>query len=415
METRDKSEFEARVREHVTELFVEARGQRGAVVKGHIDLMGRSYFTLRGGPAAMRFAEYLDTLPGFSDRERSAATSVTNSEVGALVMTFAKAVCSADLLIDETVWPETLDLLRARAFEGKLKRLTTASLVNLEVEDRIDLGVARLRPVADQERSALAWGVESGMVLAGPDKADACVEIETFETVRSRSPEPYELIDAVLLALWLIGLEDVRLAGVHERRGLDPWQTVDFKPIHHVKHQAGNVRDPGQLIEVFRWVREAQSLRPKGLASALRRFRLIHEHPRADDLIVDQVIVLEALFKSREERGDLAYRLRLRAAHFLGESLAERKRIFDVLKDLYERRSALAHGGSDRASDQVAARDLSEVLRLTLLKFVRLAAEIQDTAICSRVCDELDSRVLERAGDGPAPVASARTGGAGSE
>jgi hypothetical protein len=60
---------------------------------------------------------------------------------------------------------------------------------------------------------------------------------------------------------------------------------------------------------------------------------------------IDLGIVLEALFLDDSSKDELSFRLRLRAARWLGENLASRKEIHELLGLLYDRRSLAVHTG----------------------------------------------------------------------
>lgn len=61
------------------------------------------------------------------------------------------------------------------------------------------------------------------------------------------------------------------------------------------------------------------------------------------------MIAAEALFLSdlgsSTDRGELKYRLALRAAHFIEAADLTRRQVFEHMKRAYDVRSAIAHGG----------------------------------------------------------------------
>ena len=64
-----------------------------------------------------------------------------------------------------------------------------------------------------------------------------------------------------------------------------------------------------------------------------------------EDRIIDLSIALEAIYLFGGERGEIAYRLALRAARYLRGSREQRKRLFGTIKKIYKHRSKIAHGG----------------------------------------------------------------------
>jgi hypothetical protein len=87
-----------------------------------------------------------------------------------------------------------------------------------------------------------------------------------------------------------------------------------------------------------------------GWEIAIRRFRDMYERHTPDDpeLILAMAIAFEALYlcEADDSKHELSYRLRLRAARFLRDSVEEREDVFDILRDLYRFRSKVAHGSS---------------------------------------------------------------------
>ena len=81
---------------------------------------------------------------------------------------------------------------------------------------------------------------------------------------------------------------------------------------------------------------------------ALGRFRNSVERysPSDPERLLEYAIALEALYLSElsSDRAELQYRLALRLARFLENDLDNRKKTFDVVRDLYRFRSRVAHG-----------------------------------------------------------------------
>lgn len=85
------------------------------------------------------------------------------------------------------------------------------------------------------------------------------------------------------------------------------------------------------------------------LASATHRFALAGERQRADDRIVDLMISAEALFLTDvgqpQERGELRYRLAVRAAFYIESDELPRSALYRHMRRGYDARSAIVHGG----------------------------------------------------------------------
>jgi len=122
-----------------------------------------------------------------------------------------------------------------------------------------------------------------------------------------------------------------------------------------------------------RYFQMSGSLR-RSIDVALDRLNLARRRRTPGDQAIDSGICLEALLGD-ESPQELAYKLRLRAALLLGTTLDERKKIRQVVRDLYELRSKVVHGRArwptDAVSDaQCAARGL-EICTQALRAIVR--------------------------------------------
>ena len=99
-----------------------------------------------------------------------------------------------------------------------------------------------------------------------------------------------------------------------------------------------------------------QGVAAKGaLANAVRRFSYASDRDRHDDRLVDLMIAAESRFLADigppQERGELRYRLSLRAAFFIESPEYSRREIFKHMKRAYDARSAIVHGGGEPGRD----------------------------------------------------------------
>lgn len=125
------------------------------------------------------------------------------------------------------------------------------------------------------------------------------------------------------------------------------------------------------------------------LANAARRFSDASDRDRDDDRLVDLMIAAESLFLSDagapQERGELRYRLALRAAFFIDSNEYSRRQIFKHMRRSYNVRSAIVHGGGEPDPDllksptdaPLSLRDFTKVtehlLRIALKKGIAIA------------------------------------------
>jgi len=91
----------------------------------------------------------------------------------------------------------------------------------------------------------------------------------------------------------------------------------------------------------------------------LDRLSLSGRRGRTVDRHLDVGIALEAVLAFGDQtKTDIGYRLRVRAARFLGGTLDERRGIAERVKKLYQRRSTIGHG-----EDLAKAKSLEEAER----------------------------------------------------
>lgn len=76
-----------------------------------------------------------------------------------------------------------------------------------------------------------------------------------------------------------------------------------------------------------------------------RRLRSASTRREREDALVDYVIGLEALLGVEEERTELSYRFRIRGSVLLSKTRSARKGFINPLRELYDLRSRLVHGG----------------------------------------------------------------------
>ncbi|MGH7881741.1 MAG: hypothetical protein ACREN8_02380 [Candidatus Dormibacteraceae bacterium] len=128
----------------------------------------------------------------------------------------------------------------------------------------------------------------------------------------------------------------------------------------------------------------------KHLALAVRRFSYKGERTRAEDRLVDLIVAAEALFLGgdTDERGELSYRLALRAASFIEDSNQSPQSIFNLFRNAYKFRSGFVHGSAVKSIKQDDGPDLTPeklievvegLLRSGLRKAVVLAAEVESS------------------------------------
>src|SRR5262249_29630803 len=83
------------------------------------------------------------------------------------------------------------------------------------------------------------------------------------------------------------------------------------------------------------------------LDSAIRRFGYAGERHRPEDRLMDLMISAESLFLSDiGSTSEMSYRLALRFAHFAGLEGYSKKDAFRFMRNAYDARSSIVHGGT---------------------------------------------------------------------
>lgn len=100
-----------------------------------------------------------------------------------------------------------------------------------------------------------------------------------------------------------------------------------------------------QFLELWRLLEEGSG----HFDFSIRRFNLAFDRGLLADRIVDLVIAAESLFLSdlgKKDRGELRFRFALRAAKFIEYPKYGEIDVFRVMRQAYDARSAIVHGGS---------------------------------------------------------------------
>ena len=285
-----------------------------------------------------------------------------------------------------------------------------APIAGLSLTENVDLGPGiRIKKLADEEISQL---LEHGLLSDRPMRAsnvridiDCCVSISVRKTKWDGVEHPLKRatriseeiakdLEVAFRALVIHKTGHLQIVGsVLYGRGF--FQGFPFPSVTHAIHHRRfrrkyewSSQDAIGLKEIYQNLVQSGAKMNKGLEFALRRFLYGYERVREEDALVDLMIAAEAMFL-REDRSEkeLSYRLKLRAARFLSENIAERQAIFKLFTQAYDVRSAVVHGGDpeipkkkDGSEQSFAAfvEEVEEHLRIALKQLLKLAANKAD-------------------------------------
>ena len=141
------------------------------------------------------------------------------------------------------------------------------------------------------------------------------------------------------------------------------------------------------LVRVWTLLQRPRLRRHKGLALALHRLSYQSQREQPEDELLDTMIAAEALYLAElgnaAERGELRYRLALRAALWAdpGQVGFARREVLSLMKSAYDARSAIAHGGTPKAEDikvrgqRVSLQELTKAAKSVITAGCRAALD----------------------------------------
>lgn len=261
-----------------------------------------------------------------------------------------------------------IDLRTAELFANDVERVASAddlsymiclplSAINLEPADGpVICGQYKLRVLSATEQAD--WF--SGLSDNGLWQVEGFVAFPSvLATIRVTGPRgepmhpPRDVADLFVIACYLHGH---RIAGSVVATMTDPvWVqggkhsgplSIPRSSTQPTTIGADALRDVVATIPILTRFSMRQPRSPKDLA--LHRFAAGIARQNDADAVLDFVIALEALllpYDPDARHGDLSYRFRVHGAMFIAEATDQRREVFRQLRNLYEMRSRLVHGG----------------------------------------------------------------------
>lgn len=115
-----------------------------------------------------------------------------------------------------------------------------------------------------------------------------------------------------------------------------------------------------QLSNLYRQVKKSEIFFEKDFEIISYRYHQIHKRDYLPDIIIDALIVLEMLF-TRKMKEQIRSHLSQNCALFIAESPEEYERFNKLLKEAYELRSTIVHGGNweSKVNDLIKRRIFS--------------------------------------------------------
>lgn len=270
--------------------------------------------------------------------------------------------------------------------------------ITLPQDLHLDGGLVMRPPTEDELQAAFRTRISTG---AHEAILNTGVVIEGTERVRRNNRSVLsDRASAVLTALRIWTRRPVDAIATYEAEGPDAMGRGSVRVGNRSWFGTGEPLSDPMAFQAF-WTRTKDiAIRPpSALGVALRRVDLMVEQQRRADRVLDLCIILEALFQLGGEQQELAYRLSLRTAHFIGGTRAQRQETFKTVKDGYGLRSKIAHGASSGASDTSAQERLEHVVFNALKLYCERAPAYSNDDAHKNIVNELDGYLLERSTD----------------
>jgi hypothetical protein len=117
---------------------------------------------------------------------------------------------------------------------------------------------------------------------------------------------------------------------------------LNFLSLRQGPLNAEQIKHAGALYGVFRDLAEPTK---QHLRIPLDRLNNAKDRAKLVDSAIDLGIALESLFSTRDELGEVRYRVATRAARFLEDTAESRQRVNTIVRKLYDCRSTAVHTG----------------------------------------------------------------------
>lgn len=141
-----------------------------------------------------------------------------------------------------------------------------------------------------------------------------------------------------------------------------------------------NEEDKTKFQDLYQTVNKCILFANEKYRMIMDRYQQIFDRDRFEDKILDIFIIFEWFF-TRNMRMELKYRLTLNVALFISLDWEEFKRYNELMKDLYDLRSSIVHGGKwENKAVKLGKKDdiitdLLSILNKCIIKFAELSIE----------------------------------------
>lgn len=314
--------------------------------------------------------------------EKSQAWWATNQMAGAFLRAYFAHTMKP--VFDEKAFDTAFNQLMTEVHSQVAGVTELSPLMNAQMEcDRIEIdpGVTIRKLTIDELEEWLNESMEypfmmmHGVSQVDPSSLDCAIEV-TYEKGRYEAwgtrRDILEKVSDLVTALRLLTDKNVHIAFTKRRSDsiLQPGRGTSSSIRTRLRGANAELTPSLQPELVAMWKRIQAVPTDSTVRLALRRWDIVSERFSDEDALIDYWIALESLF-APDSFQEVRYRVSLRIAAFVGVSADEREQIYNDLRDSYDLRSRIVHGGVPNAQQkaQLVGKTRS-YLRTALMKLL---------------------------------------------
>ena len=249
--------------------------------------------------------------------------------------------------------------------------------------------------------SALKKEIDMKKIILNPDtKEHAISEVRELPKIYR---ELVDEVDTIVTSFRLIKEGflfhdnlDIQLVGWYPF--LDPVESEKPNTSTPGTGYSFSIDDFSKLLEILKLMTTMNMDRKFRVALRRLNFAVERDRLKPEDIILDGMIAFESLFG--EEKA-VSYRISLRTAMLLGNTIEDRKRIKKDLMTAYNLRSSIIHGDQEKRINRIlekwgltieqAGERITQLLRESLVKYLEL---LKTNKTRKEVIVNLDERIL---------------------
>lgn len=320
---------------------------------------------------------------------------------------------------DEVLFRQLYDEVEAYCYSSTIRMWYVAPLFNFALADEVGpsvelaAGFCIRKLTSDEKRrlwieacDASLWGRSDlfGLTWA----AELSAEVPKVDpAVNTR--EEFEDLECLLRLLHSDSLHPatIRFLLVRSEPRFNPLYLIGGQQNWRVTRSASGFPSvasrqpsPSDTELMQEWWKQLKSFgSQRRFSLALRQYSAPHDKARPEQQLLDLWIALETLFLPDGLQGELRYRAALRVAHYLGSG-SGRTAIFEAVRNSYDWRSFLVHGGNPESPPKRLSRTLQDVVSTTSGYLKVTLEKVLDSGVMINL-PQVDRSIIEGEPSGP--------------